>query len=218
MWNTLVITPLSTLLQFFLTHTGDIGLAIICFTLVIKIILFYFNISSYRTSKNIKKIQPEINKIKEKHKNDIRTQGLEMSKLYKDNQIKPFASLLNLFIQIPILFGLYRIIFSEIHNIGGDHITYFNIDVTKPYLLFAILTFISMVILMQITSKDMVVDENAGQFQKDFTKMMALQMKYVLPGVVFITSIFLPAGLTLYFIVSNIFAIGQTLLLRKIVK
>lgn len=215
MWNKIIINPLYNTLQFFINYTHDIGIAIVLFTILIKTILLPLNISASRTSKNIKKIQPELDKLKIKHKGNNREMGLALSKLYKDNKVKPFSGILSLFIQIPILFGLYTILVKEIGNIQ-DKITFFNIDVTKPNIIFAVLTFITMAYLMHISAKDMVVSEGASDFQKEFTKMMSLQMKYFLPGIVFVTSIFLPAGLTLYFVVSNIYAIGQFYLMKKI--
>lgn len=216
MWNKIIISPLYNSLQFFINYTHDIGIAIVLFTIAIKTLLLPLNISANKTTKNIKKIQPAIDKLKIKHKNSPRDLGVELSKMYKENQIKPFSGILALFIQMPILFGLYRILLSEINNIQ-DKITFFNIDVTKPNIVLAVLTFISMAYLMHVSSKDMTVAEGASDFQKEFTKMMSVQMKYFLPAIVFVTSIFLPAGLTLYFVVSNIFAIGQFFLLKKII-
>lgn len=215
MWNKLIINPLYNTLQFFITYTNDIGVSIVLFTVVIKTLLLPLNISANKTTKNLKKIQPEIDKLKLKHKKDARSLGLELSALYKENKIKPFSGILSIFIQIPILFGLYQILLKEIGQIENK-ITFFNIDVTKPNIVFAVLTFVSMYYLMHLSSKDMTVSESATDFQKEFTKMMSLQMKYFLPGIVFVTSIFLPAGLTLYFVVSNVFAIGQHMLFKKI--
>ncbi len=217
MWNKLIINPLYNTLHFFITYTHDIGISIVLFTIFIKTLLLPLNISANKTSKNIKKIQPEIENLKKKYKGDNRTLGLELSKLYKENNIKPLSGILNLFIQLPILFGLYQILVKEIAVIP-DHITYFGIDVTKANIWLAVLTFITMAYLMHISAKDMTVADNASDFQKEFTKMMSLQMKYFLPIIVFITSIFLPAGLTLYFVVSNIFAIGQYYFIKRIIK
>lgn len=217
MWNKFIISPLTTILHTLFTYTGDIGLAIIAFTILVKTALLPLNISSNRTSKNMKKIQPHVDELRKKHKDDPRSLGMELSKLYKEHKIKPFSGILALFIQLPILIGLYTILVKEIHTIS-DHITFFGIDVTKSNVWLAVLTFITMFYLMHISSKDMVVDSNASDFQKEFTKMMALQMKYFMPAIVFITSLFLPAGLTLYFITSNIFGIFQFFLIKKIVK
>ena len=217
MWHTIIIEPLTFILHTLLNVSGDIGIAIVLFTVVVKTLLLPINISANRTTKGIKKIQPHIDKLKDKHKKDVRALGIELSKLYKEHKIKPLSGVLALFIQIPILIGLYSILVIEIKNIP-DHITFFNVNVTTPNIFLAVLTFISMYYLMNISSKDMTVSETASDFQKEFMKMMSLQMKYILPLIVFISSIFLPAGLTIYFVISNIFGIFQYKLIEKIVK
>jgi YidC/Oxa1 family membrane protein insertase len=217
MWQTIIINPLTAILHFFLNFSGDIGIAIVLFTVVIKFVLLPLNIQAAKTSKNLRKIQDDINKLKEKHKKDTRALGADLSKLYKDNDIRPLSGILNLFIQIPILFGLYHIILKELAVIT-DKTTLFNIDITQKSIFFAVLTLISMFILMRLSVKDMQIGEKASQFQKDFSRMMQLQMQYFLPLLVFLTSLFLPAGITIYFVVSNIFGIFQTLFIKKVLK
>jgi YidC/Oxa1 family membrane protein insertase len=204
-------------MHFLLNFSHDIGIAIVLFTILIKFVLLPLNIQAAKTSKNLRKIQDDINKLKEKHKKDTRALGADLSKLYKDNDIRPLSGILNLFIQIPILFGLYHIILKELAVIT-DKTTLFNIDITQKSIFFAVLTFLSMFILMRLSVKDMQIGEKASQFQKDFSKMMQLQMQYFLPLLVFLTSLFLPAGITIYFVVSNIFGIFQTLFIKRVLK
>lgn len=217
MWQTIIINPLTTIMHFLLNFSHDIGIAIVLFTILIKFVLLPLNIQAAKTSKNLRKIQDDINKLKEKHKKDTRALGADLSKLYKDNDIRPLSGILNLFIQIPILFGLYHIILKELAVIT-DKTTLFNIDITQKSIFFAVLTFLSMFILMRLSVKDMQIGEKASQFQKDFSKMMQLQMQYFLPLLVFLTSLFLPAGITIYFVVSNIFGIFQTLFIKRVLK
>jgi YidC/Oxa1 family membrane protein insertase len=217
MWNTIIINPLTQTLHFLLTLSGDIGIAIILFTILIKSLLLPLNISSHRTSKNIRKIQGTIEDLKKKHKGNARDLGLALSNLYKENNIKPFSGILNLFIQIPILFGLYKILVFEIGSIT-DKMAFGSIDITRANIWLAGLTFITMLYLMHISAKDMTVADNSSDFQKEFTKMMALQMKYFLPVIMFISSIFLPSGLTIYFVISNLYGIGQYYLMKRVVR
>ncbi len=217
MWNTLIINPLTQTLHFLLSFSGDIGVAIILFTILIKTLLLPLNIQASRTSQNIRKIQGHIEDLKKKHKGNARDLGLALSSLYKDNNIKPFSGILNLFIQIPILFGLYTILVHEIGSIANK-MAFGLIDVSKANIWLAMLTFLTMLYLMHISVKDMTVAENASDFQKEFTKMMSMQMKYFLPVIMLISSIFLPAGLTIYFVISNIYGIGQYYFMKRVVK
>lgn len=216
MWNTIIITPLATLLHFFFVSTGDIGLAIVTFTVFVKILLFPLNISAAKTSKGMKLVQVHVDKLREKHKGSPQILGAELSKLYKENNIKPFAGVLGLFIQLPIFIGLYQILVKEL-KIITDTVTLFGLEIAKPSIFLAFLAFASMYVLMHFSTKDLAptADMKEG-FQKEFTKMMAIQMKYFMPVLILITSAFLPAGLTLYIITSNIFGIFQTILIKKI--
>lgn len=217
MWQTIIINPLTYLLHTFFNFSHDIGVAIILLTIVIKFVLLPLNIQAAKTSKNLRKIQDEINKLKEKHKKDTRALGAALSALYKEHDIRPLSGILNLFIQIPILIGLYHIILSEL-SIITDKVTFFNIDITQKSLIFAVLTFISMFVLMSLSVKDMTIADTSSQFQKDFTRMLKIQMQFFLPVLIFLTSLFLPAGITIYFVVSNIFGIFQTLFIKKTLK
>ncbi len=217
MWNTIIINPLLNTLHTLLAFSGDIGVAIVLMTILIKTLLLPLNISSHKTQKNIKKIQGEVDKLKEKHKGDLRTQGVELQKLYKENKIKPFSSLINILIQFPILIGLYQILLKEVASVT-DKVTYFNINITEHNYILAVFSFLSMLLLMFISTKEM-MNQTSGttsQFQKDFNKMMVLQMRYFLPVLILVTSIFLPAGIVIYFIVSNIFGVFQHYFLEKI--
>ena len=219
MWNTIIITPLLNTLHTLLAFSGDIGIAIVLMTVLIKTLLLPLNISSSRTQKNIKKIQYKVDDLKEKHKDDLKTHGIELQKLYKEHKIKPFSSLLNMLIQFPILIGLYHILLKEVASVA-DKITYFNINITEHNYILAILSFLSMLLLMFISTKEM-KNQTSGttsQFQKDFNKMMVLQMRYFLPVLILATSLFLPSGIVIYFIVSNVFGVFQYYFLEKINK
>jgi YidC/Oxa1 family membrane protein insertase len=219
MWNTIIITPLLTTLHTLLNFSGDIGVAIVLMTVLIKTLLLPLNISSSRTQKNIKKIQPEVDKLKEKHKNDLKTHGIELQKLYKEHQIKPFSSLLNILLQFPILIGLYQILLKEVASVT-DKVTYFDINITEHNYVLAIISFLSMLLLMFISTKELANtnSQTGTQFQKDFNKMMVIQMRYFLPILILVTSIFLPAGIVIYFIASNVFGVFQYYFLEKINK
>jgi YidC/Oxa1 family membrane protein insertase len=219
MWNTLIINPLLSTLHTLLNFSGDIGVAIVLMTVLIKTLLLPLNISSSRTQKNIKKIQSKVDELKEKHKGDLKTHGIELQKLYKEHQIKPFSSLLNILLQFPILIGLYQILLKEVASVT-DKVTYFGINITEHNYLLAIISFLSMLLLMFISTKELANtnSQTGTQFQKDFNKMMVIQMRYFLPILILVTSIFLPAGIVIYFIVSNVFGVFQYYFLEKINK
>ena len=88
----------------------DYGLAVILFTLVVKIILFPLGLKQQQTTVKTKKIRPELQKIQAKYKNDKQKLNEETMKLYQQYGINPMGGCLPLLIQLPILLGLYRVI------------------------------------------------------------------------------------------------------------
>src|SRR4051812_37884353 len=87
----------------------DAGIAVIVFTIVVKLILFPLSKKAIVTQVRMKDLQPEIDKIKETYKNDKQTLGLKTMELYKANKVNPLSSFVQLIIQLPILWALYRI-------------------------------------------------------------------------------------------------------------
>ena len=92
----------------------DYGLAVILFTLVVKILLFPLGVKQQQTTVKTKKIRPELQKIQAKYKNDKQKLNEETMKLYQQYGINPMGGCLPLLIQLPILLGLYRVIQAPI--------------------------------------------------------------------------------------------------------
>ncbi|MGM9972480.1 MAG: membrane protein insertase YidC [Clostridiaceae bacterium] len=92
-------------------------LAIAVLTLLIKIVLLPLNIKQMKSQAAMQEIQPELQKLQAKYKNDPQKQQAEMMKLYKENNVSPFSGCLPLIIQMPILFALYYV-FRKI-DFGG---------------------------------------------------------------------------------------------------
>ena len=88
----------------------DYGLAVILFTLVVKILLFPLGVKQQQTTVKTKKIRPELQKIQANYKNDKQKLNEETMKLYQQYGINPMGGCLPLLIQLPILLGLYRVI------------------------------------------------------------------------------------------------------------
>src|ERR1035437_811775 len=85
----------------------DVGLAVILFTCIIKVIIFPLSQQSIKTQFEMKQIEPELNEIKLKYKDDKQVQAEKTMQLYKDKGINPFAGILLMLIQLPILIALY---------------------------------------------------------------------------------------------------------------
>lgn len=108
-FHSFIYLPIYNTLVFFLDIVpgGDLGLAVIGTTLVVKFVLLPLSLSAAKTQREMKKIQPQLKEIQGKFKDDKEQQARAMLALYKEHGVKPFSSILMLFVQIPVLFGLF---------------------------------------------------------------------------------------------------------------
>jgi YidC/Oxa1 family membrane protein insertase len=183
-------------------------------TPVIRFILAPFMHKSLKSQKVMNALQPKLNEIREKHKEDREGQAKAMMDLYKEHKINPLSSCLPLLIQLPILIALYQVLGKALKgNLEGLYAFVSNpgvidprflhfLDLSKPNFVFAILAGVtqywqSRMMLPQTTSND------------PTAKIMNAQMMYILPIISIVIAWTLPAGLPLYWIVTTLFAIGQ---------
>ena len=107
------------ILNFFYTHLGNYGLAIVGFTLVVNIILLPLTWKQQKSTTKMQAIQPELERLQQKYKNDKEKLNVEMMKVYQNNDISPMSGCLPLLIQLPIIFILYRIVYSPLTHMLG---------------------------------------------------------------------------------------------------
>lgn len=110
MWQTLIVQPIFNLLVFIyaILPGHDFGLAIILFTIVIRILLWPLVKRQLHHTRAMRELQPDIKKIRERTKGDKQKEAQLLMELYKEREISPFGSLGILLIQIPILIGLFQ--------------------------------------------------------------------------------------------------------------
>ncbi|HHV28526.1 YidC/Oxa1 family membrane protein insertase [Acetivibrio mesophilus] len=89
---------------------GSYGLAIILFTIFVKLLLLPLTIKQYKSSAKMQEIQPLIQEVQRKYKNDPELQSQEMMKIYKEHNFSPTSGCLPTLIQLPIMFSLYYVI------------------------------------------------------------------------------------------------------------
>lgn len=113
MWD-FIINPFVTTLTFLYSLLGEnVILAIVVFTVLIRLITYPLTVQQQRSSKAMQQLQPEMKKMQEKYKNDREALAAEQMKLYKEYGVNPLGGCLPLIVQMPVLLGLYQaIIFS----------------------------------------------------------------------------------------------------------
>lgn len=230
-FGTLVTTPLYNGIVglMHLLPWVDLGVIVIIFTCIVRLILFPLAQKSVRTQIVMQEIQPQIDELKKRYKDNTQEQAAKIMALYKEKGLNPFASILFLFIQIPIIFGLYfmflraglpaidpTFLYSFISVPESVSPLFLNvIDVTAKSIPLAILAGVSQFFQARFAKPPDMKKGDARSFGKEFTKSLHFQMKYVFPLIIIFISAALPASIALYWITSNVFSIGQELWTRK---
>jgi YidC/Oxa1 family membrane protein insertase len=113
-WFYFLTKPMFYALDFFYKLVGNFGLAILIVTLVIKFVLFPLANKSYVSMSKMKKLQPELQRIKERYEDDRMRQQQAMMELYKKEKVNPASGCLPILVQIPVFFALYKVLFVTI--------------------------------------------------------------------------------------------------------
>jgi len=235
-WHNVFFDPIYNGLVFFVSIIpgGDVGLAIIGTVVVVKTLLLPLSIKAAKTQKIMREIEPKLKELKEKHKDNREAQALAMMALYKEAGLNPFASILLIIIQIPILIALYFSVYSG----GGVALPAINtellysflaapttvtmnfiglIDITGKSLLLAVLAGVTQYVQFSLALPKLVPRDKdaAPDFKEDFMRTMQLQMRYVMPVLIGVVGYAISAAIALYFVVSNVMAILQELYVKR---
>lgn len=227
-FNTILYQPLFNALvllyQYLPGH--DFGMAVIILTVMIRIILYPLMIKSIRSQKILSDLQPKIQEIQQKHKDDKEKQSKELMALYQREKINPFGGCLPLLIQLPILIALYRVfwkglqpeamsmLYNFVPNPGTIDPTFLGfINLAEPSLIFAVLAGVT-----QFFQSKMLMTQKAngkGDQMGQFSNMMQKQMLYFFPVFTVLILLRLPSAIGLYWTITALFSIGQQYLILK---
>lgn len=195
--------PLLKLMKFFQSYVGNWGLAIILLTLVVRAIVLPFNLMSFKSMKAMQKIQPKMQLLKEKYKDDPLALNRETMALMKENKANPLSGCLPMLLQIPIFFALYRVIASSIEIYQQPFVGWItDLTLHDKFFILPFLMGATMFVQQKITPT---------------TTVDPIQAKVLLWMPVLFTGlmIFLPSGLTLYMFVSSLFGVIQQYFFMK---
>ena len=199
---------------------GNYGLAIILFTILIKVLLLPLNIKQTKSMKDMQRLQPELQKLNKKYKNNKEKLNEETLKLYKTFKVNPAGGCLPLLLQFPILIGLYGTLRAPdvwvfpngiIETIDMSFLWMQSLSVPDPIyvlpILAAVFTFVTQKFTMAASPNTNPDDPNA-KTQKIMLYAMPLMIGYI--------SISMPAGVALYWVVQNIFTFVQQFIMMQI--
>jgi YidC/Oxa1 family membrane protein insertase len=237
-FKTIIYIPLYNILVLILNISWiDAGLAAVILTVLVKIILYPLAKKSTIAQATMKEKEGELALIKEKYK-DKQEQAVKTMEFYKTNKINPFSSILTIFLQIPIIYSLYFIFLkSGLPNIDTNMLYSFVkapasvsmvflglFDISQKSIILAALAAITSFWQMHLASKSTNTNSKKPALAKatagkeDFSQMMANQMKYTMPLIVFFISWRISAIIALYWFVSNLVGVAQDVYVRKQMK
>ncbi len=215
-WFYIITKPFFYILSWLAKTVGNFGVAIIMFTLLVRGIMAPVAIKSQRSMQKMKTVQPKLKEIQQKYKADPTQLQQQMMALYKKEGINPASGCLPMLIQIPVFFALYKVLYVTIEMRHAPFIGYLrdlsSPDPTNIFNLFGLIPWTPPQIL-QIGLLPVIMGITmALQFRmqkKTVTDPTQQQMFAIMPWVMIAVFAHMPAGLVLYWTVSNILALGQ---------
>lgn len=227
-FNEILKKPILNFVVFLYNNLGDFGLAIIILTIIIRILIYPLSQKALASQKAINELRSKIKEIDEKYKDDKGEKTRRTLALYKEHSINPFAGFVPILIQIPVFLALFSVLNTIFDPNNLNNLYSFIsrpevlnsmflglLDLSKPSWLLALGLSIS-----QFFQSKMLLDQQKKQINKqdqknDFAVMMSKQMTYIFPVMLFFIGSKFAAGLSLYWVVSNLFSIIQQRFLLK---
>jgi len=201
-WFAPIAKPMHTFLGWLYQYLGNYGWCIIILVLCIKLLFFYPTQKSYESMAGMRKLQPEMARIKELYGDDRQRMSQEMMGLYKKHKVNPMGGCLPILIQIPVFFALYKVLLMSIEMRQAPFIGWIHdMSVQDPYF-----------VLPVIMGASMYIQQKLNPQPPD--PMQAKLMQF-LPAIFTVLFLFFPAGLVLYWVVNNTLSILQQRLVMK---
>ncbi len=225
----IITNPFITILLFlYQVLGGHVVLAIVVFTILVRVATYPLTIKQQRSTKAMQALQPELKKLQEKYKTERERLAQEQWALYRQHGVNPLAGCLPLLIQLPIMLGLYYAIVatlaatpSQLLDLSGrlwipdlssqvplaNKFLWLNLAVPDPLYILPVLvvitTWLQQKLLMPATPS------SSGSRQADQAAQISRQMMLIMPLMFGFFSLSFASGLSIYFIASNLIGIAQ---------
>ena len=223
-WFSFLTKPISYAINWFYGYVKNFGLAIVAFTILMRLILFPLAHTSFKSMAKMKKLQPEMQRLKEAYPDDRKKMQQELMALYKREGANPIAGCLPLIVQIPIFFSLYKVLFCTIemyhapfygwiHDLSApDPLGILTLFGIIPWNVPALLSIVNIGILPIFMGFTMWLQQKLNPAPTDPTqakifKFLPFVFTFILAG--------FAAGLVLYWSVNNILSIAQQWFIQR---
>ena len=201
-------------ISFIYQYVPNLGLAIIIMTVMVKLVTFPLNNKQIQSAKRMQQLQPEMKKLQQKYKDDKEKQNQAVTEFMRENNMNPLAGCLPLLVQFPILIGIFRLL--------REPEIFLDMSVINPYL-FPSMEFIDLLLVPNVGFDNFLSQISiyyifpliAGlttylysqmSMSADSSQKMLL---YMMPIMITVFSFSFPVGLVIYWIMNNVFSIGQ---------
>ncbi len=220
-FSSIFYQPMLNFLVWVYIYTNNFGVAVIVLTLLVRLAINPLNAKALESQKVMAEIQPRLNEIQKKYKDDKEKQAAEMMNLYKEKKFNPFSGMLFLFIQIPIIWALFYIFKAGVAIDGSmmysfisfpAHINpyFLGIDLSAPNIYLAVVTAVAQFFQAKTAIPPAPkADGNKKDQMTQVSEMMGKQMLVFLPVITFFVLFKLPAALGLYWLITTVFTVVQ---------
>jgi len=209
-WFDFLAKPLLIAMNFFYGYVHNYGIAIIILTIIIKMLFWPLSQKSYGSMEQMKKLQPMVQKLREKYGDDKQRLNQETMALYKTYKVNPMGGCLPMIVQIPVFFGLYKALLGAVELRHAPFIAHLpftdlpwlaDLSAKDPYYITPIIMGATMFLQQKMTP-------SAGD---------PTQQKIMMAMPLIFTFMFLqfPSGLVIYWLLNNLLSIGQQFMIAK---
>ena len=212
-WFWFFVRPILWLLYVLNSVVMNYGLAIIVMTLLLRLAMWPLTRKSYVSMMAMQKMQPEMARIQKLYANDKARMQMEMMRLYQTHKTSPMSGCLPMLIQIPIFFALYKALLISVQMRSAHFLWISDLAAMDPYFILPIL----MGVTMWLQQKLQTTQTSNSASNNDAVAQTQKVMKWM-PLIFTVMFAWMPAGLVLYWTVSNIFGIGQMYYIKRLNK
>lgn len=201
-WFHILSKPLFWLLTKLHGFLGNWGWAIVALVVLLKIAFYWLNASAYKSMAKMKAINPKVQALRERLKDNPQQMQQEMMRIYREEKVNPLGSCLPIFLQMPFFIALYWVLLSSVEMRNAPWILWItDLSAKDPYFILPIV--MTATSLFQVWLNPTPPDP------------MQAKMMWIMPLVFSVMFFFFPAGLVLYWITNNILTIAQQWFINK---
>ena len=217
LWTSLFVKPLAWILLFLGGIVGNYGISVIIVSLIIRFIAYPITKKTIMQSEQMKKAQPELNRLQKKYadkkdQESMMKQNQEMMAIYKKYSINPMSGCLFAMIQLPIFIAFFEAV-QRTPVIFEDKLLGLQLG-TTPAVGITTATYYSyiiLIVLIAVTTYLSFKVSTASNMDDPSMKMMP----YMMTIMIVVTAVFMPTGLGIYWVTSNLFTMGQNIILKR---